>query len=106
MKHMNGRKYLHFVSNGRHIEMDFGETVLKQKSWKIERLLWIGYYKNVAKKQRTRSAVSVIAAVVKQNTNFCIFGRLPKEIIKLFCSLLLTIAICILCTVKLIEMLC
>lgn len=83
MKGRNGKKYLHFIGKSGHFEIELGEQRVHDQSWQIERLLWIGYYKNSCNSRKSSHSQNFKHLIQKMSrTNNCMFAALPKDIIK------------------------
>ena len=78
------KKYLHFVGDKKHVGIEFDELRLCAERWKIQRLLWIGHYKNQFQLMPKRSFnfLTKINIFQRKKHVTCIFHQLLKDIIK------------------------
>ena len=78
-----GKQYLHFVRNFTHLQLELNQCESKEL-WKRIRLIWIGFYKNHVKKNQHGHDLANSKA-----QGFCMFGQLPKAIVKHIMSFLM-----------------
>ena len=90
-----GKEYLHFITSRTHFQLELGECKLKE-SWKGIRLMWIGFYKNHLKTNHDQdepnlanSIFNTIFSLITKKQTFCMFGQLPKAIVKHIMSFLI-----------------
>ena len=93
------QKYLHFIQNEKHTVMEFGEQLLYDQSWKIERLLWIGYYQVMKNDtSKTIRKMTEIKKAENAKNKFCLFSILPRSIVEYILLFLRDDKICLIQT--------